>query len=616
MLGSRIPRGDVAVPVRTGALVRVQQRNALLRRRTGVFLATTGMVLAACGPASPATPAGTGAGATGATSTGAASTGASATGATSTEASATAGGGTPSAVGSSGGEGACAGQPKVGGVAKIINEGGGTNPITQNEVLVWSIFDALLQQDVTGTLHPGIAETYDISSNGLTYTFHLNKNAKWSDGNPITADDVTFTYDKVMDPDITSVNRRWFVDVLKSWRAVDPSTVEFTLSRKASPILSYFAQQRIAPKSVFGSLSDQDVNTKFQQEAPVTSGPFKWVKTVPGQVVVTARNDAYYMARGSNDYRFVPYLDGIEFYPWGDPQANVLAMTSKTRDAHVLTMTRSEYDQLSNAPGLKVKVFPVGIYNYLELNNENALFSDVKVRQAMAHAIDRKTIVETLLGPIAQVQDNFVDPTSWAYNANVTTYPFDQAKAKQLLADAGWTPGSDGILVKEGKRFAFEALVIQAAYGAQVMEPIQANLKAVGIEMTIRNVPTFQEMGAAVTSADFVAAETNDGYEVYPDRRHRWLSTNVPPKGVNVARYKNPELDAVLNDAWEQPLQSDAQKADYFKMQEILARDLPWIPMYYPLMVQATSDRLCGTEAGSVYYVQTANKWWLAETGG
>ncbi len=507
----------------------------------------------------------------------------------------------------------CEGEPQEGGVARIINEGGGTNPITQNEVLVWTIFDALVQQDITGALHPGLAESWDISEDGLTYTFNLRQDALWTDGEPVDADDVVFTFDKVMDPDVAAINRRWFVGALESWQAVDQFTVEFTLNYPASPILAHFAQQRIAPESLMGDLTAEEINTQYQQEAPVTSGPFKWVETVPGQVVIVERNDDYYFPRGSNDYRYVPWLDGIEFHPWGDPQANVLAMIQGERDAHVLTMTRSEHDQLDSADGVSVEVFPVGIYSYLMLNNEHPLFEDATVRQALIYALDRESVVTELLGPIGELQHSFVDPTSWAYNPDVPEYSYDPDRARQLLADAGWEPGSDGILTKDGERFAFEALVIQAAYGSQVAEPFQANLQDVGIELTIRNVPTFQEMATALTEDDFVAALNNDGYEVYPDRRHRWHSDNLPPAGVNVARYQNPELDALLDEAWTLPEGSDEQRDVYFEMQEILATDLPWIPLYYPLMVQATSERLCGTEAGSVYFVQTASKWWINE---
>lgn len=505
----------------------------------------------------------------------------------------------------------CPTTPKAGGTVKIINEGGGLNPITENEVLVWSVFDALLQQDITGALHPGLAEKWDISSDGLTYTFHLRTNAKWTDGKPVDANDVVFTYDKVMDQDVQAVNRHWFSGVLNSWKAVDQFTVQFTLRRPASPILTYLAQQRIAPKSLFGKLTDRQINTMYTQKAPVTSGPFKWTKTVPGQVVTISRNDDYYFPRGSNDYRTVPWVDSLQFYPWGDPQTNVLQMKNKTRDTFALTMTEAEYDQLAGSPGLSIKTFPVGIYTYLMLNNENPLFSDVRVRQAMLSAIDRQSIVKSLLPQIATVANSFVDPTSWAYSTSVPTYSFDTGKAKQMLAAAGWTPGSDGILQKDGKKFSFEVLVIAADYGAKIAEPIQAQLKNVGIQMTIRTVPTFQEMATDQAQSNFVAAITNDGYESYPDRRHRWLSTLTPPAGINIARYKNPALDTVLNDAWSQPLQSPAQKADYQKMQTILAQDLPWLPLYYPKMVQVSSNTLCGTESGSIYYVQTASKWWL-----
>lgn len=510
---------------------------------------------------------------------------------------------------------ACSGTPKTGGTVAVINDGGGTNPITMNEVLIWNIFDALLQQDITGALHPGIAETYDVSSDGLTYTFHLRKNAMWTDGNPVDSADVAFTYEKVLDPDITAANAQFFTGVLTSIKAVDQWTVQFVLTHPYSQIVQYFAQQRIAPQRLFKPLSDQEINTKYTQDAPITSGPFKVQTVVPNQVVKTVRNDAYYFPQGSNDYRTVPYVDGLDFYPFGDPQANVISMQNGTRDVYALTMTLPEYQQISVLKNLTTTVHPVGIYNYLWLNNQNPLFSDVSVRQAMVYAIDRQTIVDQLLSPIATVMTSFIDPSSSVYDPNLPQYGYDAGKAKSMLAAAGWTPGADGILTKDGQRFSFTTIVTTATFGVQVIEPIQEYLKAVGIEMKVRGISgtsvTQAELTSNMQSGEFVAAETNDGYEVYPDRRHRWLSTLVPPKGNNFARYQNPELDALLNDAEAKPEGSPEQTADYMKIQEILWNDVPVIPMYYPLMVQAVNNAVCGAEQGSVYILQTASKWWV-----
>lgn len=509
----------------------------------------------------------------------------------------------------------CSGSPQVGGTVAVINDGGGTNPITENEVLVWNIFDALLQQDITGALHPGLASSYDVSSDGKTYTFHLRQNAKWTNGDPVDSRDVLFTYQKVLDPNVKAANYQYFAGVLTGVTAPDQWTVQFTLSRPYTQIVEYFAQQRIAPFSVFGSLTDQQINTEYTQSAPVTDGPFKVKTYVPGQVVKAVRNDQYYFPRGSNNYRTVPYIDELDYYPFGDPQANVISMQNNTRDVYALTMTLPEYQQISKFSAVSTTVHPVGIYNYLWLNDQNPLFSDPSVRQAMTYAIDRATIVKQLLAPIATVMTSFIDPTSWAYDPNLPKYNYDPTKAKQLLAQAGWTPGSDGILTKNGQRFSFTTLVTTATFGVQVIEPMQQYLKAVGIEMNVRGISgtsvTQAELTADQQSPNFVSAETNDGYEVYPDRRHRWLSSLVPPNGNNFARYQNSQLDSLLNDSETQPEGSAAQKNDYTQIQQILWNDVPVIPMYYPLMVQAVNKRVCGTEEGSVYILQTASKWWV-----
>lgn len=604
-----------------------------LARRLANMTWATALIVAACGGTTPtATTGGSTSGATSPAATGARATPAGSTVAPATPAGSTAAPATPA--GSTAAptpaetaaasvpvasqppvSAACSGAPKTGGTVAVINDGGGTNPITENEVLIWNIFDALLQQDITGALHPGLAETYDVSPDGLTYTFHLRKNALWTDGNPVDSADVAFTYEKVLDPNITAANAQFFTGALTSVKAVDQWTVAFVLAHPYSQIVEYFAQQRIAPQRLFGPLTDQEINTKYTQDAPITSGPFKVQSVVPNQVVKTVRNDQYYFPQGSNDYRTVPYIDELDFYPFGDPQANVISMQNGTRDVYALTMTLPEYQQISAFQNLTTTVHPVGIYNYLWLNNKKPLFTDVSVRQAMVYAIDRQTLVNQLLAPIATVMTSFVDPSSSVYNANLPQYGYNVDKAKGLLAAAGWTPGADGILTKDGQRFSFTTLVTTATFGVQVIEPIQAYLKAVGIEMNVKGISgtsvTQAELTADMQSAEFVSAETNDGYEVYPDRRHRWLSTLIPPNGNNFARYQNPALDALLNDAEAKAEGSAEQTADYTKIQEILWNDVPVVPMYYPLMVQAVNNAVCGTEQGSVYILQTASKWWV-----
>ncbi|HZQ09627.1 MAG TPA: ABC transporter substrate-binding protein [Anaerolineae bacterium] len=501
------------------------------------------------------------------------------------------------------------GAPKAGGTVRIINSGGGTNPIIDNEVLIWSIFDALVQQDINADIHPGLAERWDVTPDGTVFTFFLRNDAKWTDGQAIDADDVIFTFNKVMDPDVQAWGRRWFGTVLDKWEALDKYTVKFTMKQPAAPLLDHFAEQRIAPEHIMGKLSAKELNEgDLRRNAPVSSGPFKFVQLVPDTVVITQRNDSYYMPRGSNDYRYVPWIKQLEFHFWGDPNVNLLKMETGERDAHVLTMTRPEHDRLAQNPNINIQVFPVGIYNYIYMNNENLLFSDKRVRQAIAYAIDKKTIVDTVLGPIGQVQDSFLDPADWAYKPDVKKYEFDPAKAKQLLAEAGWTAGSDGVLTKDGARFEFEAW---AQPQNEVAEPIQSYLKDVGIVMKIRPID-WPAIVDELAKPNFVAAEQNDGYEAYPDRRHRWHSSNVPPKGVNVARYKNPELDKILDEAWATTDRAKLKEL-YWKMQDILVEDLPWVPIFYPLMVQATSKRLNGTEPGALYFVQTACKWWVSD---
>jgi peptide/nickel transport system substrate-binding protein len=478
-------------------------------------------------------------------------------------------------------------------------------------VLVWCIFDPIISEDINGNLFPALAERWELSPDGMLFTFHLRNNAKWTDGAPIDAQDLRFHYEKVMDPDIASFARRWFAPVLEDFDTPDDYTFRMRLNRPAAPLIQQIARTRIAPRHIMEGLSAQEINEgELRMKAPVTSGPFKWVSIVPDTVIVTERNEDYYMPRGSNSYRYVPWLKRVEYHFWGDSNVNLIKMLNGERDAHVLTMTLPEYEQMKASPLLKVGVHTVSLRMEIGLNNQHPLFSDKRVRQAMAHAIDRETIVEEVMGPIAEVAYTWLEPTSWAMNPDVKQYEYNPEKAKQLLAEAGWTPGSDGILVKDGQRFEFEALSPSIAIG-DPSQILQNYLAEVGIKMLL-NPLDFTLMDAIRNEEDFAAGISNASWWVGPDRQPRYHSDMWPPNGNNYLRYSNPEWDRLSDEAWA-TIDPVELKELYGKQQQILAEDVPTIPIFYSKMVQGIANRLCGTEQGAIYFSQTTCKWWVTD---
>lgn len=482
--------------------------------------------------------------------------------------------------------------------------GPGMNPLVANDIEVWALFDPLVQLDMKLQARPALAEKWEVSADGMTYTFHMNKTAKWSDGQPVTAQDVVFTFDKVADTKINAINRGSF-GPMDSWSATDDATVVFKLKSPSLPFIWAIAQQRIAPKHILENATADDINSGSFNRAPTaTNGPWKYVSgTLDGDLVL-GRNDAYYMAQGSNDYRFTPYLDRLIFRSVPDTNTILLKLRSGDCDTWALTMDEDTYKSVKQVPGLTVKTIPVGITTRLMLNTENPLFSDRLVRQAMAYAMDRAGIVTKLLPDVVQLANTEIDPSLPGYDPSVKGIPYDPAKAKDLLTQAGWTLGSDGVLAKGGTKFSFTCDIPSTYPEASV---IQQNLKAVGIDMQMKNADWAQLLTTRYT-ADFLCNYTDPGWDNFPDRRYRWHSTLIPPNGQNYAHYKNPDLDKVLDSAYTAS-SIDAAKPFYAQFQKIMAEEVPDIPMYHSFMTIVADARLTGYDVGPIYYTDTACKW-------
>jgi peptide/nickel transport system substrate-binding protein len=482
--------------------------------------------------------------------------------------------------------------------------GPGMNPLVANDIEVWSLFDPLVQLDMKLQARPALAKSWDISTDGKTYTFHMNPSAKWSDGQPVTAQDVIFTFDKIADTKINAINRGSF-GPMDSWSAPDDQTVVFKLKSPALPFIWAIAQQRIVPKHILENATADEINSGSFNRAPTaTDGPFTYVSgTLDGDLVL-GKNANYYLPQGSNDYRFTPYLDRLVFRSVPDTNTILLKLRSGDCDTWALTMDEDTYKSVKQIPGLTVNTIPVGITTRLMVNTQSPLFSDKLVRQAMAYAIDRTSIVSKLLPDVVQLANTEIDPSLPGYDASVKGIPYDPTKAKALLQQSGWTPGPDGILTKNGTKFSFSCDVPSSYPEGPV---VQQDLKAVGIDMQMKNADWAQMLTTRYTT-DFLCNYTDPGWDNFPDRRYRWYSTLIPPNGQNYAHYQNPALDKVLDAAYL-ATSIEAAKPYYAQMQQILADEVPDIPMYHSFMTIVADSKLVGYDIGPIYYTDTACKW-------
>jgi peptide/nickel transport system substrate-binding protein len=481
--------------------------------------------------------------------------------------------------------GAVASGPATGGVIRLAIPGDPVmNPIVGNDASAIPFnrvaFSFLTRPDPSDLQpKPDLAESWDHNADNTAWTFKLRQNVKWSDGKPFSADDVKFSIEQHQDPKNNSTLRA-SMSVVDKVVVVDPNTVRFELKQPIGPfptLISYNAG--IVPKHVLEG-TDLPKNTEYNTKRPVTTGPFIIDEVVAGDHYSLKANPNYFLGR--------PRLDGVIFKVLNDVNTQVAQLKSGELDFAVIAP--SNISALDGSGNVKIVTAPyIGFY-HLSFNYQHPLFSDKRVRQALVYSIDRPGIIKTVMLDRAQTGVTPFPPIfKWAFDAGNQPFAYDPAKAKALLAQAGWTPGADGILQKEGKKFSFTLDADTADPARQQSAVIaQQNFKAIGLDPTLRVRP----FAAYVPDLVGKKYEAHVGFWVLPPDPDftNYYSTGA---GFNTINYSNPEVDKLIA---EGRATSDIakRKATYAALQKIMLDDVPGAVLFYPQDIQAMNKNLNG----------------------
>lgn len=416
----------------------------------------------------------------------------------------------------------------------------------------------------------------------MVVTYQLRPGVKWSDGKPFTSADVKFTWEAVKNPKFIAESKDGTEDI-SSISTPNDLTVVVNYKRVAPDFKSTLFTFGILPKH---TLEGKDLNTDNYNQMPLGTGPFKVTQYVKGQYVVLDRNP-YYWRKDKAGVQ-LPYLDKMIFKII--PDSNTLVTQLKSGEIQMATsVPYSQVPQLSAQAGLKVIKNPVLSWQHLDFNLKGpAALRDINVRKAVAHGLDRSTISKALGGYPIPI-DTVVVPVFSYSNKNVPKYPYDPAKAKQLLDAAGYKPGSDGIRAKNGQRLSFN---IMAQAGRSTDEDAQqvmiAQMKAIGIELKPDN-----KAGVALRDARY-----KGGYDLYYGG---WITSADPSYGVffgtkganNGQGYSNPKVDALLATA-DSSLDPAVRNKALRDFQTVLMQDLPTIPVTTNPSMIVVTDKLGG----------------------
>jgi peptide/nickel transport system substrate-binding protein len=449
------------------------------------------------------------------------------------------------------------------------------------------IFDSLVQLKPDGSVGPKLAEKWEISPDGLTYTFTLRPNARFHDGQPVTAEDVKFTFDALIDPGVKNVDRQG-LDKVAQTEVVSPRVVRVRMKSVDALFLPQGGSHGIVPKHLLAGKNP--TNDEFNRN-PIGSGPYKLARWTPGQSIV--------MEAVPDHYRGTPAIKRVVFKILTDQ--NVLLTQLRSGEVHYGLIAPKDFDSIKALPNRQVvEATPVRFYDIIP-NYSRAYWQDQRVREAVIHGIDRKALVDKVLAGHGQVVDSNVAPSSWAFNPNVLKRPFDPTRAKALLEDAGWKSGSDGIRQKDGQKLSFSMMLINTEPTlGQVFVVVQQYLREIGMDMKIDSVEynTFYERQGK-SNFDALARLWNP---VWDPQQHSTVVTG------NWYGYSNPKVDQLSTSALA-TLDREKRKQAYLEIQEILANDAVRMFLYTENELHALPTGFTGIQPHPVNIFWNLNEW-------
>ncbi len=447
------------------------------------------------------------------------------------------------------------------------------------------LFDGLVDRNAHYQFTPALATRWE-QPNPLTLIFHLRPGVRFSDGQALTARDVVWSIDSIRNGAVISPKAAAYKSIA-SVEAAGPLTVVFHLNHPDNFLLTNLAT------GAFGVVP-YGAGSNFWRD-PVGTGPFRFVSQRIDQDVLIARNPLSWSEK--------PRIARIRFAVVPDAITMALELEKGSADVEMNSLPMDVLPMLARRPNLRVTDAPGTDIQYLAFNTRDPILKHVRVRQAIACAIDRPLIIRTLWGGRAEPAVSLLPANHWAWTGNVARYDYDPARADRLLDEAGFRRGPDGV------RFHLTMKISHDEQTRLLAVVLQQELAKIGIALELRSYE-FATFYSDVTRGAFQMYSLKwVGGNQQPDIYSYVFSTaSFPPDGANRGRYSNPKLDALLKDAAENPNLA-RRRSDYIEVQQILARDLPSVNLWYLDTVIVHNRRLTDvvpSPSGSYRFLESA----------
>jgi peptide/nickel transport system substrate-binding protein len=446
------------------------------------------------------------------------------------------------------------------------------SPDNDGETVIWAvvsqIHDSLYLVNDQYELEPSLAESYEPSADGKSYTFKLRQGVKFHNGDPFTSADVKYTFDWIKDPANAST-RGATMELVESVEAPDENTVVVNLSAADATFMVNTSTTLIYPATYHA-----EVGEEAYSGAPIGTGAFKldgggeWI---PAQRTVLVANEEYFRGR--------PNFDQFQIDIVPEAAGRMAALETGAADNSIWTLNAEDNTTISESGDFTVYLTLNNAVNHFVLNNEKPALADLAVRKALLHATDRQAFIDDVyLGQAVMATSNLSPNVEKFYNPDVTIYEYDPEISKTLLDEAGWVAGDDGVRAKDGTKLAFTLAIIQGdSQRRPEAEVAQQWYKDIGVEMELEEVT---DAVAGMIEGKYDASLFNwvyGGNSGEPDSRDTLSSTG----SNNFSHFSNEELDGLLQDGI---LELDEAKrvVIYNRVQEIVAENVPFLYFLHP----------------------------------
>ncbi|MGH9700093.1 MAG: ABC transporter substrate-binding protein [Candidatus Acidiferrales bacterium] len=452
----------------------------------------------------------------------------------------------------------------------------------QSEHLDALIFSSLVAHDDAMNIVPDLAESWN-SPGPLTYVFHLRHGVKFHDGRALTSADVKYTFETILSGVVKTPKRGAF-RMITSIDTPDDFTVIFHLQEPYASFLWNLTRPGIG-------IVPRGATPAEMSAHPVGTGPFRFVSATTDEDIVLERNPDYFSrTQPAGETKIETPIETIRFRIVPDAIVRALELRKGTADGEINTLTPDMYAALAGERGMTVNETPGTPVAYISFNLDDAILAHREVRQALAYATDRASLIKYLLRGQARPASSLLPPNHWAYEPNVRQYDFDPQRAEKLLDAAGYPRGADGV------RFHLAIKTSTDASTRLLAQAIAGQWKNVGVALELRSMEY----------ATFYSDISHGSFQLYTQR---WVGGNndpdifdyvfnskkMPPDGANRGHYKNPALDALLDAERAEP-DREKRRALLSQIQKIAAEDEPYIDLWYVDNESAHRTRLGGME--------------------